>query len=231
MFTQEELTRARTLERNVTILEQSAPAAAGGLSASVINGKVQVTAWIPEQEITVVLSLRELHALRYFLNATVEAALNGTDYPAAFIGDRNMIERTAIGRLELDTRAVTAGGGFRAFGHRHPVDRGGYREILDLSPAAVDLTARKRAWHCCCTTTKPDRLAVSRTIRTDGHHLRGTARFSSSPEAQQARADVEAGILPRFPLAIAFWRQPTKQTVMSALRAGPRWNLPGCHSG
>ncbi len=88
MFTQEELTRARTLERNVTILEQSAPAAAGGLSASVINGKVQVTAWIPEQEITVFLSLRELHALRYFLNATVEAAMNGTDYPAAFIGDR-----------------------------------------------------------------------------------------------------------------------------------------------
>lgn len=88
MFTQEELTRARTLNRSVTILDKSAPDAAGGLSAAVIDGNVQVTAWIPTQEITVVLSVREVHALRYFLNATVEAAMNSTDYPAAFIGDR-----------------------------------------------------------------------------------------------------------------------------------------------
>lgn len=88
MFTDKELARARTLTRPVTILESSAPAAAGGLSAAVENGKVQITAWIPEQEITVVLSLRELFALRHFLNATIEAGLDGSDYPAAFIGDR-----------------------------------------------------------------------------------------------------------------------------------------------
>ena len=88
MFTDKELARARTLTRNTTILESSAPAAAGGLSAAVINGKVQVTIWIPEQEITVVLSLRELFDLRDFLNNVVDAGLNGTAYPDAFIGER-----------------------------------------------------------------------------------------------------------------------------------------------
>lgn len=88
MFTDKDLIRARSLTRPVTILESSAPPAAGGLSASVENGKVQITTWIPEQEITVVLSVRELFDLRHFLNAVIDAGLNGTEYPDAFIGDR-----------------------------------------------------------------------------------------------------------------------------------------------
>ena len=88
MFTEKDLERARTLTRNVTILESSAPAVAGGLSAAVIDGQVQVTAWISEQEITVVLSVRELFDLRGFLNNVVDANMNGTDSPAAFIVNR-----------------------------------------------------------------------------------------------------------------------------------------------
>lgn len=108
-----------------------------------------------------------------------------------------MIERTAIGRLELDTRAVTAGGGIPCvLATDTPVDRGGYREILDLSPAAVDLTRAEKGLALLLHHDQTRPIGRIENIRTDGHNLRGTARFSSSPEAQQARADVEAGILP-----------------------------------
>ncbi|MFZ4539139.1 hypothetical protein [Propionivibrio sp.] len=88
MFTPAELARVATLKRNTTILQQTAPASAGGLSAAVISGKVQLTTWIPEQEITIALTVQEVFALRCFLNMVVDAVINGTDYPDAMIGRR-----------------------------------------------------------------------------------------------------------------------------------------------
>ena len=88
MFSPDELARAAKLKRNTTILEQTAPASAGGVSASVIGGNVRLTAWIPEQEISIELTAREVFDLRYFLNAVVDAVMTGSEFPASFIGCR-----------------------------------------------------------------------------------------------------------------------------------------------
>ncbi|MFZ4539729.1 hypothetical protein [Propionivibrio sp.] len=88
MFTPSERARFATFKRNTTILEQTAPASAGGLSVAVISGKVRLTTWIPEQEITIALTIREMFALRCFFNMVVDAVINGTDYPDAMIGRR-----------------------------------------------------------------------------------------------------------------------------------------------
>lgn len=88
MFSGTDLVRLATLKRNTTILEQTAPSSAGGLSAAVITDQVHLTTWVPEQEITIVLTVEEVFELRRFLNAVVDAALQGAEYPHAFIGSR-----------------------------------------------------------------------------------------------------------------------------------------------
>lgn len=88
MLAKENINQSQVIKRNVTLLGNAAPAAAGGLSAAVVDGQMRVTVWIPEQEISVVLSARELSELKYFLNTFFAALIDGTDYPKTFFGDR-----------------------------------------------------------------------------------------------------------------------------------------------
>lgn len=76
------------------------------------------------------------------------------------------------------------------------VDRGGYKEILDHSKEAIDLTRAAQGLALLLHHDPARPIGRVESIRSDGHKLRGIARFSSADEAQQARADVEAGILP-----------------------------------
>lgn len=70
-------------------------------------------------------------------------------------------------------------------------DQGG--EILDCTPSGVDLA---RAPLPLLVSHDQTKLAIGVVdgLKTDGLRLTGQARFSSSPEAQQIRADVLAGI-------------------------------------
>lgn len=88
MFTAADLARLATLKRNTTIIEQTAPADAGGFTAAVIDHKVQLSTWTKEQEIVIVLTIQEVFALRNFLNAIVDCAMTGAAYPDACLGGR-----------------------------------------------------------------------------------------------------------------------------------------------
>lgn len=88
MFTTSDLARLATLKRNTTIIEQTAPAAAGGFCASVIDHNVQLSTWTKEQEIVIVLTPSEVFELRNFLNAVVDATMTGAAYPDACLGSR-----------------------------------------------------------------------------------------------------------------------------------------------
>ena len=74
-----------------------------------------------------------------------------------------------------------------------PVMRSGTAEILDCSAAGVDLT---RAPLPLITGHDATRLAVGlvENLQATGQKVTGQIRFGSSPEAQQIRADVVAGI-------------------------------------
>lgn len=74
-----------------------------------------------------------------------------------------------------------------------PVQRSEGGEILDCTDTGVDLT---RAPLPLLISHDQSRLAVGvvENIKADGLRVTGQARFSSSPEAQQIRADVLAGI-------------------------------------
>lgn len=88
MFTASDLARLANLKRNTTIIEQAAPADAGGFCAAVIDRNVQLSTWTKEQEIVIVLTAREVFELRNFLNAVVDATMTGTAYPDACLGGR-----------------------------------------------------------------------------------------------------------------------------------------------
>ena len=66
-------------------------------------------------------------------------------------------------------------------------------EILDCTTSGVDLT---RAPLPLLVSHDQNKLAIGviENIKADGLRVTGHARFSSSPEAQQIRADVLAGI-------------------------------------
>ena len=74
-----------------------------------------------------------------------------------------------------------------------PVMRDGMAEVLDCSPEGVDLA---RAPLPLITGHDTSRLAVGlvENLQPLGNKLTGTVRFATSPEAQQIRADVVAGI-------------------------------------
>ena len=137
-----------------------------------------------------------------------------------------MIQRTTFGRLEWDTRSARADGAIPCvLATDTPIDRGGYREILDHSPQSLDMT---RAEHGLALLLHHDHtrpIGRIENIHTDGHKLRGTARFSSSPEAQQARADVEAGILPA--LSVGYNIMATTEESSRDVRV-TRWSPHEC---
>ena len=88
MITASDLERLANLKRNTTIIEQTAPADAGGLCAAVIDGKVQLSTWTKEEEIVIVLTNKELFDLRNFFNAVFDSAMNGAACPDACLGGR-----------------------------------------------------------------------------------------------------------------------------------------------
>lgn len=74
-----------------------------------------------------------------------------------------------------------------------PVTRMGMAEVLDCTPSGVDLS---RAPLPLIIAHESNRLAVGlvEQIRAEGQRVVGMVRFATSPEAQQIRADVLAGI-------------------------------------
>ena len=74
-----------------------------------------------------------------------------------------------------------------------PVPRAEGGEILDCTDTGVDLSRAPLPLLVSHDQTKLT-IGVIDSIRTDGLRVTGQARFSSSPEAQQIRADVLAGI-------------------------------------
>lgn len=74
-----------------------------------------------------------------------------------------------------------------------PVDRGNFIEVLDCSARGIDLV---RAPLPVIIQHESNRLAVgvAENIRAHGSRVSADIRFGSSPEAQQIRADVLAGI-------------------------------------
>lgn len=107
-----------------------------------------------------------------------------------------MSQLRTIGRLELDMRSATADGIPCVLATDTPIDRGDYKEVLDHAPASIDLTRAAQGLALLMFHDQSRPVGRIEAIKSDGRALRGMARFGSSPEAQQALADVEAGILP-----------------------------------
>ena len=76
-----------------------------------------------------------------------------------------------------------------------PVMRYGVVEVLDCSPAGVDLSRAPLSLIIGHDDSKLG-IGVIEDLRAEGGKVTGMARFGSSPEAQQVRADVIAGIHP-----------------------------------
>ncbi len=75
-----------------------------------------------------------------------------------------------------------------------PVMRGGLAEVLDCSPAGVDLS---RAPLPLIVAHDQSRLAVGlvENLKASGDRVTGQVRFGTSPEAEQIKADVQAGVI------------------------------------
>lgn len=73
------------------------------------------------------------------------------------------------------------------------VQRDGYPEILDCSPSGVDLSRVPLALIVAHNTSNLG-IGIVEAVRATGDRVTGQVRFGSSPEAQQVRADVLAGI-------------------------------------
>ena len=90
-----------------------------------------------------------------------------------------------------------------------PVMRSGTAEILDCSPAGVDLS---RSPLPLITGHDATRLAIGlvENLTATGEKVTGQIRFATSPEAQQIRADVVAGI--HRSLSVGYAHQAATQT-------------------
>ena len=90
-----------------------------------------------------------------------------------------------------------------------PVMRSGTPEILDCSPAGVDLS---RSPLPLITGHDATRLAIGlvENLIATGSKVTGQIRFATSPEAQQIRADVVAGI--HRSLSVGYAHQAATQT-------------------
>jgi HK97 family phage prohead protease len=107
-----------------------------------------------------------------------------------------MPQLRTIGRLELDMRSATADGIPCVLATDAPINRGNYKEVLDHAPTSIDLTRAEQGLALLMFHDQSRPVGRIEAIKSDGRALRGMARFGSSPEARQALADVEAGILP-----------------------------------
>lgn len=95
----------------------------------------------------------------------------------------------ALGKPDLKSRTVPV-----TLSTDTPVDRGDYVEVLDHSPASIDLSrAPLPLIESHDASGLP--IGVVDQLRTDGRKLRGVARFGNSARAQQVLQDVQDGIL------------------------------------
>ena len=89
-----------------------------------------------------------------------------------------MNERTTFGSLELDTRAALSDGGIPCIlSSDTPVDRGGFQEILDHGPNSVDMSRCAQGLPLLKFHDQTLPIGRIESIQTDGHRLRGVARF------------------------------------------------------
>lgn len=106
-----------------------------------------------------------------------------------------------------------------------PINRGGYVEILDHSPAAVDLERAAQGLALLLHHDQTRPVGRIEGIQITGGKLRGIARFGTSTEAQQAQADVESGILPA--LSVGYSIHETRDEPSGAIRV-MRWTPLEC---
>ncbi|MFZ4539730.1 HK97 family phage prohead protease, partial [Propionivibrio sp.] len=107
------------------------------------------------------------------------------------------MKRTAYGSIKLDVRAIAADRAVPCvLSTNEAIERGGYSEILDHSPECVDLTRAADGLALLLNHDQSKAIGRIDSITNDGSKLRGMARFGTSADAQQAKADVETGILP-----------------------------------
>ncbi|MGE0105707.1 MAG: phage major capsid protein [Thiomonas sp.] len=95
----------------------------------------------------------------------------------------------ALGKPDLKSRTVPV-----LLSTDTPVDRGDYLEVLDHSPAAIDLS-RAPLPLIESHDARGLPIGVVDQLRTDGRKLRGVARFGNSERAQAVLQDVQDGIL------------------------------------
>lgn len=118
----------------------------------------------------------------------------------------------ALGKPDLKSRTVPV-----VLSTDTPVDRGDYLEVLDHSPAAIDLSrAPLPLIESHDASGLP--IGVVDQLRTDGRKLRGVARFGNSQRAQAVLQDVQDGILRSVSIGYEYTGSPVAQGDRKTLR-------------
>jgi HK97 family phage major capsid protein len=92
----------------------------------------------------------------------------------------------------LDVRARTEGEYHVSLASAYPVNRGGYVEVMDLSPSAIDLSRATDGLPLLSDHSRT-RLGRINNLRSDGEKLRGILKFFDTQAGREARAEVEGG--------------------------------------
>lgn len=118
----------------------------------------------------------------------------------------------ALGKPDLKSRTVPV-----TLSTDTPVDRGDYLEVLDHSPASIDLSrAPLPLIEAHNASGLP--IGVVDQLRTDGRKLRGVARFGNSQRAQAVLQDVQDGILRSVSVGYEYTGPPVAQGDGKTLR-------------
>jgi HK97 family phage major capsid protein len=118
----------------------------------------------------------------------------------------------ALGKPDLKSRTVPV-----TLSTDTPVDRGDYLEVLDHSPASIDLSrAPLPLIESHDASGLP--IGVVDQLRTDGRKLRGVARFGNSQRAQAVLQDVQDGILRSVSVGYEYTGPPVAQGDGKTLR-------------
>jgi HK97 family phage prohead protease len=126
-------------------------------------------------------------------------------------------QRITFGTIALDTRGASADGSIPCvLATSDPIERGGYREILDHSTTAIDLSRAVQGLPLLLFHDQTKPVGRIENIKSDGQKLRGVARFGSGLEAKQAQVDVEEGIIPA--LSVGYAVHETKEEEGGIIR-------------
>ena len=117
-----------------------------------------------------------------------------------------------LGKPDLKSRTVPV-----TLSTDTPVDRGDFLEVLDHSPASIDLSrAPLPLIESHDASGLP--IGVVDQLRTDGRKLRGVARFGNSQRAQAVLQDVQDGILRSVSIGYEYAGPPVAQGDGKTLR-------------